>query len=60
MATILDVEKAFEEISQKELDFTHLIFSTQEDVFAHGQILLKNWENIKPLLQPFTFLPLTL
>jgi hypothetical protein len=56
---ILSVERAFAEISQTEIDFTHLTFSVQDEVFAHGSLLIKNWENVKPLLEPFSLLPLT-
>lgn len=55
---IIAVELAFIEISQ-EIDLTHLTFSIQDDAFVHGSFLIKNWENVKPLLQPFTLSPFT-
>lgn len=57
---MLAVEWAFHEISQKGLDFSHLTFSIQDDAFAHGIFLINNWKNIKPLLQPFSLMPLDL
>lgn len=57
---MLAVEWAFHEISQKGLDFSNLAFSIQDDVFAHGAFLMNNLKNIKPLLQPFTLMPLEL
>jgi len=58
--TILAVEWAFHEISQKGLDFSHLSFSIQDDIFSHGIFLMNNSKNVRPLLQPFTLMPLDL
>ena len=56
--SIIAVENAFQEISPNELDFSHLTFSIQDDVFAHGVFLMNNWNKIKSLLQPFSLMPL--
>lgn len=60
MDAIVEVEGFFEEISQKEVGFTYLNFMIEEEVFAHSLLLLKNWKNVEFMLQPFTYLPLTL
>jgi len=53
-----EIEMVFGEISQNVPDFTHLIFSTQDEISEHALFLGKHWNNVMPLLQPFTFSPL--
>jgi len=55
----LTVEKAFEEISHQGFDLAPLDFSKKEEALIHGRFLMKNWNIVRPLLEPFTYIPLS-
>jgi len=54
--TTLDVENAFSEISEQIFDDSLLMLNSE--VIDHSILLQKNWNNVRPLLEPFAFVKL--
>lgn len=53
--TIIGVEKAFEEISEQGYDVSQFRFAMKNEVFEHGRKIMRNWNNIRPMLQNYAF-----
>ncbi len=51
--TIRDVEAAFQEISETQLDKGSLLFSMEPESHEHVKLISRNWNNVRPLLAPF-------
>lgn len=56
--TILNVEKAFEEISEQGYDTKQIRFAMDIEVHNHELKILENWNNIRPELSKYAYVKL--
>lgn len=55
LKSIYDVEDAFVEISKQKGDLRPLMFSVTEQAQAHSKFLMRNWNQVRPLIEPFAY-----